>query len=294
MADALADLPGAGGAADGSSDKMKDVSYCIGFGAGMNMARQDLGLVPAEFIEGFQAGFAGSGARMTEAEMQDVMTSFEREMMSKQNEMMAGQGAEAQEAGDSFLAENKTKEGVVTTDSGLQYKVVKPGEGKQPTRNDTVSVDYRGTLLDGTVFDSSYDRGQPAEFQVGRVIAGWTEALLLMKEGCEWELYIPSKLAYGPQGMPGSPIGPNETLIFKVELRKINAAPGSEPPPSDPPAEEKPAADPPAEEKPAADPPAAEKPAADPPAEEKPAADPPAEEAPAKETADPPAEGAEK
>jgi len=129
--------------------------------------------------------------------------------------------ADAIEQGKQFLEENGKKEGVHTLPDGLQYKVLKEGTGKKPQAADTVSVHYKGTLIDGTEFDSSYKRGQPAEFPVNRVIKGWTEALQLMPEGSKWMLYIPSRLAYGERGTPGGPIGPNETLIFEVELLKI-------------------------------------------------------------------------
>jgi FKBP-type peptidyl-prolyl cis-trans isomerase len=127
----------------------------------------------------------------------------------------------AQEKGEKFLAENKTKEGVKTTASGLQYKIVKEGAGKNPAATDTVLVHYKGTLLDGTEFDSSYKRNEPISFPLNRVIPGWTEGLQLVKEGGKAILYIPSKLAYGASGTPGGPIGPNETLIFEVELLKV-------------------------------------------------------------------------
>jgi FKBP-type peptidyl-prolyl cis-trans isomerase FklB len=123
--------------------------------------------------------------------------------------------------GEEYLAENKKKEGIITTQSGLQYKVLKKGTGKIPKSTDTVTVNYRGTLIDGTEFDSSYRRGQPASFKVNGVIRGWTEALQLMKEGAKWQLYIPSNLAYGERGA-GRNIGPNSTLIFEVELISIN------------------------------------------------------------------------
>ncbi len=125
------------------------------------------------------------------------------------------------EKGQEFLADNAKKEGVKKLPDGLQYKVLKEGAGKKPSATDTVVVHYRGTLIDGTEFDSSYKRGQPAEFPVNRVIKGWTEALQLMTEGSKWMLYIPSTLAYGERGTPGGPIGPNETLIFEVELLKL-------------------------------------------------------------------------
>lgn len=123
--------------------------------------------------------------------------------------------------GEKFLKENAAKEGVKTLPSGLQYKVMKDGEGKSPKATDTVSTHYRGTLLDGKEFDSSYKRNEPAEFPVNGVIKGWTEALQLMKEGSKWMLFVPANLAYGARGTPGGPIGPNETLIFEVELLKV-------------------------------------------------------------------------
>lgn len=127
----------------------------------------------------------------------------------------------AAEKGRQFLAENATKDGVKTTASGLQYKVLKEGEGKSPSATDEVEVHYRGTLLDGTEFDSSYKRGQPISFPLNRVIPGWTEGVQLMKEGAKYQFFIPSNLAYGPRGTPGGPIGPDETLIFEVELLKV-------------------------------------------------------------------------
>lgn len=128
----------------------------------------------------------------------------------------------ATEKGEKFLKENATKDGVKTTATGLQYKIVKEGTGKNPKATDTVLVHYRGTLLDGTEFDSSYKRNEPISFPLNRVIPGWTEGLQLLKEGGKGILYIPSKLAYGESGTPGGPIGPNETLIFEVELLKVN------------------------------------------------------------------------
>lgn len=128
----------------------------------------------------------------------------------------------AAEKGQQFLAENAKKEGVKTTPSGLQYEVIKEGTGKSPKATDTVLVHYKGTLLDGTEFDSSYSRNEPISFPLNRVIPGWTEGVQLMKEGAKYKFFIPSNLAYGAGGTPGGPIGPNETLIFEVELLKVN------------------------------------------------------------------------
>jgi FKBP-type peptidyl-prolyl cis-trans isomerase FklB len=200
---------------------MKDVSYSIGFGIRKRLMEQDIGLEAASVVEGIKAALTGSGGRMTEAEMQEAMFAFQAKMMESQLARNNQGGAEAAKAGESFLAENKAKEGVTTTESGLQYKVIRAGDGKQPGKADSVTVHYRGRLVNGTVFDSSYDRGEPTTFRVGGVIAGWTEALQLMHEGAKWELYIPSELGYGARGA-GPDIGPNEVLIFEVELLKVN------------------------------------------------------------------------
>src|SRR5271169_989304 len=148
------------------------------------------------------------------------MVALQADLRKKGEEKMLVQGEANKKQGDAFLAENKTKEGVVTLPSGLQYKILKEGTGPKPTASDTVVTNYRGTLLNGTVFDSSYKRGQPATFGVGQVIKGWTEALQLMPTGSKWQLFIPPALAYGERGA-GADIGPNATLIFEVELLSI-------------------------------------------------------------------------
>ena len=165
---------------------------------------------------------------MSEQEVRDTMMAFEKDMQQKQTDTAQKNGAEAEK----FLAANKTKEGVKATESGLQYKVLKEGSGAQPKSSDTVTVNYRGTLMDGTEFDSSYKRGQPATFPVSGVIKGWTEALQLMKVGSKYQLFIPASLAYGEQGRPGIP--PNSLLIFEVELMNVNSpqAGGASPAPS--------------------------------------------------------------
>ncbi|MHA2219874.1 MAG: FKBP-type peptidyl-prolyl cis-trans isomerase, partial [Candidatus Hodarchaeales archaeon] len=151
----------------------------------------------------------------------DILAAFKKEMSQKQIAQMKELSEKNKKEGEEYLAENKKKEDIVITQSGLQYKVLKKGTGKIPKSTDTVTVNYRGTLIDGTEFDSSYRRGQPASFKVNGVIRGWTEALQLMKEGAKWQLYIPSNLAYGERGA-GRNIGPNSTLIFEVELISIN------------------------------------------------------------------------
>jgi len=154
---------------------------------------------------------------LTDQEIQETMIAFQKEMMAKWEEI----GKKNKADGEAFLAGNKKKEGVKTLPDGLEYKVINAGTGKKPKADDTVTVNYRGTLINGTEFDSSYKRGQPATFPVsGGMIKGWSEALQLMQEGAKWELFIPSNLAYGERGMGGI-IGPNATLIFEVELVSI-------------------------------------------------------------------------
>ena len=157
---------------------------------------------------------------MTDAEAQAALAELQAEVRKKQDaEAQAAAEANMKE-GEAFLADNKTKEGVVTLPSGLQYKILTPGTGPKPTASDTVVCNYRGTFINGTEFDSSYKRGQPASFPVGQVIKGWTEALQLMPVGSKWQLFIPPDLAYGQRGAGGA-IGPNATLIFEVELLSI-------------------------------------------------------------------------
>jgi FKBP-type peptidyl-prolyl cis-trans isomerase FklB len=185
------------------------VSYIIGMNIGNDLKRQSIDISPKILAEGVQQALAGSKPLLTEQEIQETMMAFQKEMMAKQKER-----------GEAFLAENRKKEGVKTLPSGLQYKVIKTGTGKKPKLNDTVTTQYRGTLIDGTEFDSSYKRGQPVSFPVSGVLPGWTEALQLMEEGAKWQLFIPSNLAYGERGAGGI-IGPNATLIFEIELISI-------------------------------------------------------------------------
>ncbi len=189
-------------------------SYAIGFNIGKNIGRDKLPLDLTTFVAGLKTGLAGEPGLMTEVEINQTMQTLQQEMSGK----IAKQN---QEQGQAFLEENKKKEGVVTLPSGLQYKVEKEGTGEMPTADSKVSTHYRGTLIDGTEFDSSYKRGQPATFPVKGVIKGWTEALLKMKVGSKWKLYIPAELAYGERPPPRSPIGPNSTLVFDIELLSI-------------------------------------------------------------------------
>jgi len=192
------------------------VSYIIGMEIGSNLKKQLADVDSTILAKGIQDALTNRKPLLTEQEIQETMAAFQKEMMVKQTEVAKKNKAE----GEAFLSENKKKEGVKALPSGLQYKVIKAGTGKKPKSNDTVTAHYRGTLINGTEFDSSYKRGQPVSFQVSGVIPGWTEALQLMEVGAKWQLFIPSNLAYGEQGA-GRDIGPNATLIFEVELVSI-------------------------------------------------------------------------
>ena len=201
-------------------DQKEKISYIIGMDIGTNFKRQSIDIDPDILGRGIKDGLSGAKPLLSEQEAKEVLAAFEKVMKGKQEESRKAIGEKNKKEGEVFLAENKTKEGVKTAPSGLQYKVIKPGTGKKPQATDTVTVNYRGTLVDGTEFDSSYRRGKPATFPVSGVIPGWTEALQLMEEGAKWQIIIPSKLAYGEQGA-GQMIGPNATLIFEVELISI-------------------------------------------------------------------------
>jgi FKBP-type peptidyl-prolyl cis-trans isomerase FklB len=197
-------------------------SYAVGMDLVKNMKRQPVELNFEVIIRAMQDALAGGKTLLNEQQYRETMTAFRQEMTQKQKAYVKELAGKNKKEGDSFLAENAKKEGVITLPSGLQYKEIKAGTGNTPVSSDTVSVHYRGTLIDGTEFDSSYSRGKPASFGVTRVIRGWTEALQLMKEGAKWQLFIPPDLAYGERGA-GRNIGPNETLIFEVELLSIEA-----------------------------------------------------------------------
>ncbi|TAN40981.1 MAG: FKBP-type peptidyl-prolyl cis-trans isomerase [Nitrospirae bacterium] len=192
------------------------VSYIIGMDIGNNFKKQGIEIDADMLMKGLKDVLAGSKPLIAEKEAVDTMTAFKQEYMAKQAETARVQSEKNKKDGEAFLSENKKKEGVKTLPSGLQYKVITEGAGKTPKAADTVTVNYRGTLVDGTEFDSSYKRGQPASFPVKGVIPGWVEALQLMKEGDKWQLYIPANLAYGDKN--AGLIGPNATLIFDVEL----------------------------------------------------------------------------
>ncbi len=208
-------------------------SYAIGMNIGKQMHQQSVDVDPDILLRGLKDGIAGGKTLMTDEEAKTALTALQAEVRKKQEEVAKAQGEANKKEGDAFLVENKTKEGVVTTPSGLQYKILQEGTGPKPKPTDTVVCNYRGTLLNGKEFDSSYKRGQPATFPVTQVIKGWTEALQLMPVGSKWQLFLPPDLAYGERSA-GPDITPNSTLVFEVELVSIK-------PPAEKPAPPKPA-----------------------------------------------------
>jgi FKBP-type peptidyl-prolyl cis-trans isomerase FklB len=204
-------------------DDKDKISYSIGLNIGRSMKSEGLPINPDALAAAMKDVFSGAKPLLTDEEVKVVMENFQKEMQAKQLKSREEGLGKNKAEGEKFLADNKQKAGVKSTASGLQYTVIKDGTGKTPKATDTVSTHYRGTLINGTEFDSSYKRGEPAEFPVNGVIKGWTEALQLMKEGSKWQLYIPSDLAYGERGA-GKDIGPNSTLIFEIELLKVKAA----------------------------------------------------------------------
>lgn len=198
----------------------KRLSYGIALRMSERMVADGMVMDVDAYALGMRDAFEGAEARLTDEEINAEMMAFQEKVEAEREAAQAQVSEGNAEAGAAFLAENAQREGIIVTESGLQYEVVTAGEGASPGRDDEVEVHYRGTLIDGTVFDSSYDRGQTVTFGVSQVIPGWTEALQLMKEGAKYNLYIPSDLAYGPGGA-GQVIGPNSTLIFEVELIKV-------------------------------------------------------------------------
>jgi len=196
-------------------------SYAIGMNIGKNLKRDSVDIDPAVLSRGLKDALAGGKLLLTDDEAKAALTALQMEVRMKEEAKTKAVAVENKKTGDAFLAANKTKEGVVTLPSGLQYKIITAGTGPKPTADDTVLCHYRGTLVDNTEFDSSYKRKEPLKIPVGGVIKGWTEAIQLMPVGSKWQLFIPSDLAYGERGAPGSPIGPNSTLIFEVELISI-------------------------------------------------------------------------
>ncbi|OLD62867.1 MAG: hypothetical protein AUI33_13310 [Ignavibacteria bacterium 13_1_40CM_2_61_4] len=196
------------------------VSYCIGMDIAKNFKRQSIDIDPGILAQAIKDVLAGGKTLVTDDQAQEVLAAYQSRMMASQEERSKVLGEKNKKEGDAFLAENKNKPGVKTTASGLQYKVITAGTGPKPKEDQTVSVNYRGTLIDGTEFDSSYKRGTPSSHPVKGWIKGWTEALLLMPVGSKWQLVVPPDLGYGSQGA-GQAIGPNATLIFEVELLSV-------------------------------------------------------------------------
>jgi FKBP-type peptidyl-prolyl cis-trans isomerase FklB len=200
--------------------KKDSISYSIGMEIGMNFQSQSVEVNSNIFAQGFHDSYTESTPLLEDSVMRRITQNYRQELRLKQDEKRKQQLEENTVGGEKFLAENSTKEGVIVLPSGLQYKVINNGDGSIPKTTDKVKVHYTGKLIDGTVFDSSVERGEPSTFGVTQVIKGWTEALQLMRVGDKWEVYIPSNLAYGVRGK-GPKIGPNTTLVFEVELLGI-------------------------------------------------------------------------
>ncbi|WP_136068205.1 FKBP-type peptidyl-prolyl cis-trans isomerase [Modicisalibacter radicis] len=216
----LASAPWALAAPQSDQEKL---SYSIGVTLGQSLSQDIQDLDIDSFNQAIEDVYADNDLQMSKEEMTQALTQFQQQQ-NAERQKQAKQAAEQNKAkSEEFLAENAEKEGVEVTDSGLQYKVLESGDGASPDANDTVKVDYEGKLIDGTVFDSSYERGEPVEFRVDQVIPGWQEALQMMSVGDTWMVYLPSDLAYGPAGT-GGPIGPNQALTFKVELLDVTKA----------------------------------------------------------------------
>jgi len=211
-------------------------SYAIGMNIGKglaeNMKKDQVEVNNDILLRGLKDALAGNKSLLTDEQIQAALTTLQNDLRKHQQELHDAEVAKNSSAGTAFLAANKAKPGVVTLPSGLQYKIITEGNGPKPTANDVVICNYKGTLIDGTEFDSSYKRGKPASIPVGRVIKGWTEALQMMPVGSKWQLYIPPTLGYGEAGTNGGPIGPNATLIFEVELMSIQPKGEAKPAPA--------------------------------------------------------------
>lgn len=212
-----APAPSAAGKPESVEDR---ACYVIGYNLGRTLKQNDVKANTELIMKGLREGLTGEKGMLTDAEMQSTMQAFQQQVQAQQQAKQKVLGEKNKTEGEAFLAKNKTHPGVKTTASGLQYEVEKEGTGANPKPTDTVTVNYKGTLMDGTVFDSSYDRGQPATFVLNQVIPGWTEGVQLMKPGAKYKFYIPSSLGYGEQGA-GGVIGPNAPLIFEVELLSV-------------------------------------------------------------------------
>jgi len=199
-----------------NTDEQK-VSYIIGYQIGSNLRQDGFSIDQNDFLAGMEQGMEGGESLIAQEDAMRIMSELQTKLQEDAESKQMAQAVENKQEGQKFLEENAKRDEVVVLPSGLQYEVIEEGQGESPSESDVVITNYRGTLLDGTQFDSSYQRGEPATFTVNRVIAGWTEALQLMKPGAKWKLYVPSDLAYGESGAGGM-IGPNATLVFEVEL----------------------------------------------------------------------------
>jgi FKBP-type peptidyl-prolyl cis-trans isomerase FklB len=219
LAMALAGAASAQDAPELKSPKEK-LSYALGMNLGNQFKTQSIEINPDVFVQGLKDTMSGGKALMTEEQAIAAISELQKELAQKQQVQMTAIAEKNKAEGQAFLTKNKTAESVVTLPSGLQYKIMKAGEGKKPVLDDTVVCNYRGTLINGMEFDSSYKRNEPATFPLKGIIKGWTEALQLMPVGSKWQIFVPSELAYGERGAGGS-IPPNATLIFEVELLSI-------------------------------------------------------------------------
>jgi FKBP-type peptidyl-prolyl cis-trans isomerase FklB len=197
------------------------VSYCLGLETGRNLQRQFNDMDAELLRKGFEDAIANNNPKLDQGEIQSIMEALRAQVETQQRQFYAKLSEQNRQEGENYLENNKTQEGVVTLKSGLQYKVLTPGTGAKPTPADVVSVHYRGSFINGTIFDSSYERGKPQVFHLNRVIPGWSEALQLMHVGDKWQIVVPHYLAYGEAGF-GNEIGPNTTLVFEMELLGIN------------------------------------------------------------------------
>jgi FKBP-type peptidyl-prolyl cis-trans isomerase FklB len=228
--------PGTAAAPLALTTQKQKASYAIGVNIGKGLHRDGVDVDSALIRRGIQDGIAGGKLALTDEEMKTALTALSADLKKKADAETAAVGETNKKEGEAFLAANKSKDGVQSLPDGLQYKVLTAGNGPKPTAADTVVCNYKGTLINGTEFDSSYKRGQPVTFPVGQVIKGWTEVLQMMPTGSKWEVYIPSDLAYGPQGPGRGPIGPSQTLVFEIELLSIQPKGAATTPATPPPA----------------------------------------------------------
>ena len=202
------------------NDPKEKESYVIGLDIGRALKKQGLEIDPDRLAQGVRDSMSGQKFLLTDSEIQETMVGLQKRMAAREAEEVKKLSEKNKKEGVAFLAENKKKEGIQTLPSGLQYKIIKSGNGKRPQKTDMVTTHYRGTFINGTEFDSSYRRGKPATFPVNGVIPGWTEALQLMDEGAKWQIFLPPHLAYGERGA-GREIGPHAVLVFEIELISI-------------------------------------------------------------------------